>query len=326
MKKRIYLFQSGTLQRQDNSIVFIDKKENKKYLPINQIEIILVFGHLVFNKDITQLLFAYNVSIIFYTFTGRYLGCYRPNHNQIGSYIIKQVECLRNEIRKKEFVIEIIKTSISNMSSVLKYYNKKGIELTIEIEKLKEINETLNIDYLNPLLLEAKSKQVYYSSFNKIIKNKDFSFVKRTTNPPKDPINAIMSYGYALLYGIIENDIYLSNLNISLPFIHGVSRKSGGLQYDIADVFKPVIIDRLIFRLINKRQLSKLHFTYSLDKVLLNKEGTSIFIQEFETTLQSVVSLQNSKISYRSIIKREIYKIENAIKNDKKYNGFLMRW
>ena len=53
MKKRIYIYESGTLQRQDNTIVFIKNNGVKVYLPINQIEMVLVFGHLSFNKDLT---------------------------------------------------------------------------------------------------------------------------------------------------------------------------------------------------------------------------------------------------------------------------------
>ena len=93
------------------------------------------------------------------------------------------------------------------------------------------------------MLWRKNAKQIYYKSFNQIIKNNDFKFNKRTVNPPLDYINAIMSYGYAILYGIIENDIYKSNLSISLPFIHGLTRNPDGLQYDIADIFKPVVID-----------------------------------------------------------------------------------
>ena len=212
------------------------------------------------------------------------------------------------------------------MIAVIKYYNKKGIIFNEEIEKMTYLLNKLISAEDNFLIYEARIKKVYYSCFKMIIKNKDFLFEKRTVFPPKDEVNALLSYGYALLYSIIENDIHQSNLNISLPFIHGVSRHSGGLQYDIADIFKPVLVDRLIFRLINKHQITKDYFLKNMDYVLLNKSGVTLFIEEFELLLQNIIVNNGKKISYRSIIKREVFKIEKSVKNGDNYHGFLMMW
>lgn len=136
-----------------------------------------------------------------------------------------------------------------------------------------------------------------------------------------------MIYGYAILYSIIESDIHISNLSVSLPFVHGISRTAGGLQYDLADIFKPVIVDRLIFRLINKKQITIECFDVFEDKVYLNKHGIKIFLEEFDNILNSTVSVSSKhKISYRSILKKEVFKLEKSILNKSKYKGYLMRW
>lgn len=329
MKKRIYIYESGTLARQDNSLVFIREKDKYKfYLPIYQIELISIYGHCVFNKDLVQILFENNISILMFTFNGRYLGCFSPKRNCLGDILIKQVTIVTDFERKNIYAKEIINSSICNMLSVLKYYNKKGRNLDEYINNIQLLqNKFIDQDLKNfSLIYEAKIKMIYYSSFNEIIKNNYFCFKRRTTNPPEDPINALMSYGYAVLYGILENDIHLSNLNISLPFIHGVTRNPGGLQYDIADIFKPVIIDRLIFRMINKRQIDSSYFIYNKDSILLSKQGTRLFLEEFENQLSTTISVNNKKISYRSLLKKEVYKIELSIKNDKKYIGYKMKW
>ncbi len=326
MKKRIYIYESGTLSRQDNSIVFLSNKGKKSYIPIYQIECIMIFGHCVFNKDLVQLLFMNNISILMFTFNGKYIGSYKPVHDKLGKVVLKQVQYVHDINKRSTYAIEIILSSIKNMSSVLKYYNKKGIDLTNNICQLEEIGRRIKKER-NLTIFEARAKQIYYSSFNQIIKNNDFIFEKRVVNPPKDYINAIMSYGYALLYGVIESDIYKSNLCISLPFVHGISRKHDGLQYDIADIFKPVLIDRLIFRLINKKQITKDDFDKTKECVLLNKKGIKKFINEFEEELHSTVKVNSKqKMSYRKLLLREVQKIEKSISEDIKYKGYLMRW
>lgn len=146
MKKRIYLYENGTLKRQDNSIVFIDKKGNKFYIPIFQIDNICIFGRCEFNKDLINLLFEYNISIMLYSFHGRYLGSYKPNCNKLGSLLIKQVHCIEDENIKKEYSEEIIVSSIKNMLAVLKYYNKK---YKILIKEINDIENELNNYYAN---------------------------------------------------------------------------------------------------------------------------------------------------------------------------------
>lgn len=120
--------------------------------------------------------------------------------------------------------------------------------------------------------------------------------------------------------------MYTSNLAPELGIIHGISKLGNSLKYDIADIFKPVLIDRLIFRLINKKQINDNHFDTCNDATYLNKNGCSLFIEEFETQLTTVITIKNRKLSYRSIINREIYNIEKSLQSNKKYKGYKMEW
>lgn len=329
MKKRIYLFASGTLQRQDNSLVYVTKK-GKEYIPIYQIETIFVFGSCNLNKAVLQILNEYTISLLFFSYYGHYIGSYLPKQNYIGKIHQLQFELFQQPESLFLYQKEIIATSVHNMISVLKYYQKKrctSIYQIIELEQLDEEIRSLEIEEQRKLLiLEARSKQVYYSSFNHIIKNKDFVFTKRSTFPPKDAVNAVMSYGYALLYGIVETSLYCSQLLPQLGIIHGHSKANNSLKYDIADIFKPVLVDRLIFRLINKGQLTHQYFTKKNESVYLNKEGCSLFIEAFEETLKNTIIISNRKWSYRSIIKREIHHIELSLQKKIKYRGYRMGW
>lgn len=329
MKKRIYLFKSGTLKCQDGSLVYITKNE-KNYIPIIQTEIIYIFGNCTLNKSTLQLLTEHNIKVYFFSYNGNYFGSYIPKRNYIGKVLLAQTELLKDLEKTFIFQKEIIYSSICNMIAVLKYYQKKrhiNFSQILELEKIKE--QVLELQLINSnslLILEARSKQIYYDAFNRVILNSDFTFTKRTTYPPQDELNAIMSYGYAILYGLVETAIYTSNLMPQLGIIHGISKPDSSLKYDVADIFKPVIIDRLIFRMINKKQLSKNYFEKRNSGVYLTKDGAVIFIEELESLLQSTVTVANRKLSYRSIINREIYNLEKAIVKQTKYKGYRMEW
>ncbi len=332
MKNRYYLYSHGELLRQDNSLVLIDSKNNKTYLPVNQIEQINAFSQITLNKNTISILNDNYISVNFFSYYGKYLGSFIPNFPKFGKVIVKQVMCLNDDIKRNYVAKEITYSSIYNCLALLKYYHKKYAILNSEINELSEVLKNIkNCElkkYDELMIYEAKAKQIYYSSFSEIIRNNDFSFSKRTKNPPKDEVNALMSYGYAILYSLIANKIHRSSLHISFPFIHSNARRKEGLQFDIADIFKPVLIDRLIFRMINKKQILKTHFFEYKDGIYLNKEGAKIFIEEIENNLKSTIktNLSKNNLSYNQIISKEIHKLSNHIKEKERYVGFKMGW
>ncbi|MDO4466865.1 MAG: CRISPR-associated endonuclease Cas1 [Bacillota bacterium] len=84
-----------------------------------------------------------------------------------------------------------------------------------------------------------------------------YHYFALTKNPPENEVNAMMSYGYALLYGILLSILDRSSLFPQISFIHSLSKNCDSLQYDLADIFKPVLVDRLIFRMIRKKQIKE---------------------------------------------------------------------
>lgn len=302
------------------------------YIPIEQVDLINVFSNVSLNKNTIGILNVYQITVNFFSYYGNYIGSYIPKNPKFGNIIQEQVESITNEDKRFFLAKEILLSSIHNMLSVLKYYNKK---YDIFFDYIGTINKYItNINCINDnsvdklLIIEAKSRQEYYSAFNDIIKNRNFTFNGRSKNPPKDAVNAMLSYGYSLLYSTLESIIYRSSIDISLPIIHSKIKRKGGLQYDIADIFKPIIIDRMVFRLINKKQIDFDCFDNNKGGIYLNKKGAAIFIEEYETLLRSTISVYGvkNKMSYNQILSKEIHKLTNHFKGKEKYKGFKMGW
>lgn len=332
MKTRFYLYKNGELKRQDNSLVVIHSKNHKSYIPILQVDLINVFSNVSLNKSTLALLNDNAVIINFFSYYGKYLGSFLPKNPKYGKTLVHHFEHY-NSLEKRFYIAkEMTYSSCLNGLSVLKYYNKKYSILKKEIVRIENIMDKIrNLNYTDSNLLsiyEANVKRVYYSCFDTIIRNKNFTFISRSKNPPLNPVNAMMSYGYSILYSIIESIIYRSSLEISLPFVHSANRRRGGLQFDIADIFKPIIMDRTIFRLVNKNQIQLDYFEKYKDGTYLNKTGVKFFIDQIETFLQSTLTIYGlkNKLSYNQLLSREVHKLSNHIKNIEKYTGFKMKW
>lgn len=329
MKKVFYLYKSGELQRKDFSLLLQEKNGNVVYIPVEQINLIVCFGDVNLNKRVLGLLNSYSVSILFFNYYGDYIGRFTPKKYSDGKIIINQVNSYHNH-KRLYIAKKMIFTEVKNILSLLKYYNKKYHlleQMIINVDN--ELNKLDTIESIEELLLlEAIIKKQYYSSFDYIIKNPNFIFKNRSFYPPLNEVNALLSYGYAILCANVLSDIDKSPLLPQISYIHSLSKQSDSLQFDIADMLKPIFIDRLILRMINKNQIKTNYFEYKENGACyLNKEGIKVFLYEYEKLMQKSIKIGGKYYSYRNIITREVYKLSNYIegKTDE-YKPYIMEW
>ena len=176
------------------------------------------------------------------------------------------------------------------------------------------------------MAFEGNIRKIYYQAFNKIIKNPDFEFDERVKNPPNNPINALISFGNSLLYITALSQIYRTYLDPRIGYLHETNFRSFSLNLDISEVFKPIIVDRVIFSLLNKKQLNLGHFLSELNACYLNEEGTKIFVKSFEEKLNSTIIYKNiGKVSYKRLIRIECYKLYKHFIGEEIYQPFVVK-
>ncbi len=328
MKKIIYLYKSGTLSRQDSSLVLKTKNGNIHYIPIEQIDTLICFGEVTLNKRTLSLLNTYRVSILFFNYYGNYIGRFSPKQYVDGKIMVNQVHAYSDAITRQNIASIMIKSSLSNCLSLLKYYNKKGFDLK---ENIKEIQSTIlkvenkNIDEL--LLLEAHARKSYYACFDIILQNEKFHFIKRSKHPPENEINAMLSYGYSLLYANYLSVLDRSRLYSQISFVHSLTKQNESLQYDLADILKPVLVDRLVISLCRHKQVKEEYFEYKEDRCYLNKEGAKFFVGKYEDYLKKTININNRSYSYRNLISREVHLLSNYLENNGNgYKPYIMKW
>lgn len=298
-------------------------------MPIGQMEAIYIFSGTDINQHVLILLDEYDIAIFFFTYNGRFIGRYMPNQTLAGQHIINHVHFIDDSKAVVKLRKSLLLGAIKNMMFVAKYYQKKRQNLFPFIEELeKALRELPKISSGNSFLtLEARAKQAYYGVFDLALLEPGFSFIQRSTRPPLNEINAMLSFGYALLYSRLEGSIHRSRLCLELPFQHGYSKKGSGLQHDIADVFKPIMVDRLVLKLINKKNIRKEHFEARQTGIFLTKEGMTIFITEFEESMGTTIDIKGKKYTYQQVLSREVHQISNLVNEGKKYKPFILtKW
>ena len=119
--------------------------------------------------------------------------------------------------------------------------------------------------------IEGNIRKTYYRSWKNFI-NQDIEFAKRIKNPPDNAINSIISYTNTLVYTRVLSEIYKTQLNPTISYLHEPSERRFSLCLDIAEIFKPIIADKLIFSMLNKKQITENDFEKGLNFLYINEE------------------------------------------------------
>jgi len=211
----------------------------------------------------------------------------------------------------------------------LRYRDSRGIDLLKETVAVQtEVLRLAEVKDINQLLAcEGKARAAYYQAFEKIIK-RDVEFKKRVRRPPDNMVNALISFTNGLVYSSVLTQIYRSQLDPTISFLHEPGFRRFSLALDLAEVFKPILADRLIFRLFNNGQLSEKHFAQDLNCCYLKDSGRKIVLQEWDKRLQTTIEHRRLKrhVSYERLIRLECYKLVKHLTDVEEYKGFRAWW
>lgn len=324
-----YIMSMGELTRKDNSLCF--RKDGKNvYIPVENTKEIFCFNEVSINTKLLDFLSQNNIIIHFYNYYGGYSGTYYPrDHYLSGKLLVKQV--LKYENDRMSVARAIVNGIGLNIYEVLYHYYKHGKK------EVKETTDWIKSDFIR---LVEQSKDVkelmayegevwmrFYVDF-KYFLPEDFVMNKRVKRPPDNPINALVSFGNTLLYTKTISAIYQTHLDQRISFLHEPSEGRFSLSLDLSEVFKPVIVFRTIFDLVNNHRLQvEKHFEKNVNYCILNEEGRKIFVKAFEERMESVFehSRFKRKVTYRTALKLDCYKLIKNILEDKEFVPFSLK-
>ena len=321
MKNPLYITSHGILSRKDNTLFFIND-DVKKQIPIHAISEINCFGKVSLKSGASSFLMKEGIVVNFFNKYGFYEGSLYPKIKLNSGLVVVNQSAHYLDPRKRQYLAKEFVEG-HNVLKTMKYYSKKGKNLDEYILNIE--NENIQGDINQIMSSEGRIWNNFYQSFNIILRK--FPFKKREIRPPTDEINSLLSFGNSLLYTTVLSELYQTYLHPSVSFLHEPSERRFSLSLDIADIFKPIIVDRTIFKLVNNNMISKKHFTYDVG-CLLNDKGKQIFISEYQKKLETTIMHQtlNKKVSYKYLIRLEGYKLIKHCLNDKKYESFKMWW
>lgn len=334
MKRSYYLFNPGRLSRKDNTLKFVPVNEEgvaqtPKYLPVEHVDSLYVFGALDANSALYNFLGKQNVVVHFFDYYENYTGSFMPKDQLLsGRMIINQTKHYLKKHKRIVIARKFIEAASFNMIKNLKYYHNRGKNLAAHIENMEQLRQKIDFVKEIPELMgiEGNIRMVYYQAFDIIINDIDMG--ARTKQPPLNIVNSLISFGNMMCYAECLRMIQQTQLNPTISFLHEPGERRYSLALDISEIFKPLLVDRVIFKVLNKKEICETDFDQKLNRVILKEKGKKIFLKAFERRLQETIKHRTLKrnVSYKHLIKLECYKLQKHLLDIAHYKPFKMYW
>ena len=331
MPRNYYITQPGRLRRKDNTIYLEPEDAKRIPIPVEDIDALYLYGELDLNTRLLNFLSQKQIALHVFNYYGYYSGSYYPReYLNSGSLLVKQVQHYEKPAKRMAIASEFVSAAVFNMLRILRYHTNRGKDCSSQIQAIETYREnSRSAKNTNALMgYEGSIRDIYYTAFNTIL-TLNSPFESRVRRPPDNPINAAISFGNSLMYGACLTEIYRTQLNPTISFLHEPGDRRFSLSLDLAEIFKPLIIDRIIFRLFNRQQLNESkHFETNVDGCYLNEKGRKLFIAAFDEQLKQTVKHRRLKrhVSYQRLIRLECYKLIKHLVSMETYQALRPWW
>lgn len=289
--------------RSGRVVIFLRGEELKavRFLDVSQIS---VFGNVQVTSQLLRACFMEEVPVCWFSYGGWFSG------------IAEGLPSKHIELRRRQVGVaaqagllvarKMIDGKIRNSRTFLR--RNARADVTAELEQLKLIADQAARATSTESLLgyEGTAARIYFSKFPAVLRNDmpgTFDFTARNRRPPRDPVNALLSYAYSLLVKDLTATLFTVGFDPYLGSYHRPRFGRPALALDLAEEFRPIVADSVVVNAINNGELKSSHFISRAGAVSLTQEGRRAFIAAYERRLDHEIThpVFGYKVTYRRV-------------------------
>lgn len=328
----IYLVHQGsTVSKKQGRFQFKGAEQVPQDIPVREISKILLYGNIHLTTPVITTCLQQQIPVVFLSQSGRYKGhLWSVDGGEITSELA-QFDRRQDETFSQETARSIVRGKLQNSKRLLLRLNRKR-----RIDQVAEAIGGINAD-LRALEMvrtveqlrgyEGSSAARYFPALGRLIRAEGFELVRRTRRPPTDPINALLSFGYTLLYNNVLSFILVEGLNPYLGNLHRSDRKETHLAFDLMEAFRSPVVDSLVLRVVNQAIIGPNDFLPPAKNggVYLSDGARRQFLQQFELRISELTAYPGraEPVEYRRAIQLQVQDYKRSLPDGVPYEPFL---
>lgn len=293
----LYVTSQGSYIHKEGETIIVEREQQKVLqLPVHTLGGIVCFGNVLCSPFLLGFCAEHDISISFLTEYGSFLASVRGPVS--GNVLLRreQYRIADNSEKSAKIAANIVTGKLMNsrlvMNRAIRDHGDKIDIATIRrasssiYRLIEELAIAVNLDEIRGI--EGMAASEYFAVFNQLIvdQKEDFVFNERNRRPPLDPVNALLSFIYTLLVHDVRSALETVGLDPTVGFLHRDRPGRPGLALDLMEEFRPVIADRLVLSLINRRQVAPNGF---------KKAESGAVVMDDSTRKTVLVEYQNRK-------------------------------
>lgn len=361
MKRPYYLFSNGRLRRRQNTL-FLERADaertpdddpddtglpsgaptgDKVPFPVEQVDAVYVFGEIDINTKLVTFLGQQSIPVHFFDYYGHYTATLYPrDYLHSGRLKVQQVVHYLDGALRLALARAFVDAATYNILRVLRYYagrtsGRAADELDATCEQIERERAGIpDVGDVPELMgIEGRVRSAYYGAWPAILGDGPgaaFPFTARERRPPSNEINALIGFGNAMCYTATLRQIYRTALDPTISYLHEPGERRFSLALDLSEVFKPLLVDRAIFRLVKTRAIKPRDFESRMGGVYLKESGRRVFVQHWDERMKKTIHHRGlgRHVSYERLIRLECYRLVRHLFDPEAepYTGFRMWW
>jgi CRISPR-associated protein Cas1 len=336
----LYLQEQGSWvnKRGGHFVVHLNGGDEKATVPLSALKQVVVYGNVQLSTQAIETLLEEGIPTAFLSVYGQFKGILSPVQTKSPALRMAQFISFHDSMVRLNLAREIIRSKISNcrvllMRSLRADDNELSPSDDESVESLKEfIRLTESANSIEELLgIEGSAARIYFQNFIKMLKTSekfDFDFKERNRRPPKDPVNALLSFGYSLLLKDIMSAISTVGFDPCIGFYHSQHHSRPSLALDMMEEFRPLIADSVVLTLLNKEMITNKDFMTFGKACYLNESGRKKFFEthEWRKNTEIIHPVFGYKVTYTRAMEVQIRMLAALLRGEiDSYIGFKVR-
>lgn len=320
--RTLYLLEQGAvLAKEDERFRILKNGVEMKVVPAIKVDQVVVFGNVQLTTQAMKFCLEKDIPVLLLSSTGRYFGEISSFRARNVSLHKRQFEAAGDEALSLAIGKAVVKAKINNSKVLIQRYARKRRHLGLDsyVQKmnnmLAKVPGAAGRDEL--MGVEGAASAGYFSAMKRLI-GEDWGFSRREKQPPPDPVNSLLSYGYTLLFHNIYAMVRMHGLHPYVGFLHKLRDGHPALVSDVLEEFRAPVVDAVVISLILRRSIRKSDFLMSGGSglpCLLKGDARKIFIRAFENKMNSPVSHSPTghRVDYRRCIDLQVQGLRRVV-------------
>ena len=358
MPRDHYLFSNGRLRRRQNTLWFQRATDDrtpgddpddtgaptgtltgeKAVLPVEAVDALHLFGEVDLNSKLVVFLGQQRIPAHVYDYYGNYAATLYPREDLLsGRLTVAQARHYLSRPKRLALARAFVEASLFNVRRTLLYHQKRAADAgaiagALEVIEREADRVPSEPDVPELMAAEGRARDAYYRAWPAVLGPATagaFPYDGRSRRPPQNALNAAISFGNALCYALCVKALYRTALDPTVSFLHEPGDRRYSLALDLAEVFKPLLVDRAIFRLLKTGRLRPRHFEPRLGGVYLTEPGRRRFVEAWDERLRRTVKHRGlgRHVSYERLVRLDAYRLVRHLTDPADpYVGFRAWW